>query len=86
MQVDQSLFNILVTVAAFLGGWVLNTVWHSVKELQKADKELADKVASVEVLVAGKYMTRDEFNTAMNGVMSKLDLIAERLANKADRP
>lgn len=85
MQVDQTLFNILVTLAAFLGGWVLNTVWHSVKELQKADKELADKVSAVEVLVAGKYMTRDEFNSAMSGVIAKLDLIAERVANKADR-
>ena len=68
-----------------LGGWILNTVWSAVKELQKADKELAEKVGEIEVLVAGRYMTRVEFNETLNQVFAKLDTIRDMLANKADR-
>jgi ABC-type transporter Mla subunit MlaD len=56
-----------------------------VKELQKADKELADKVSEIEVLVAGRYMTRDEFNNTLAQVFNKLDTIRDMIAKKADR-
>lgn len=85
MQLDQTLFNVVVGVAGVLGGWVLNTMWGAVKDLQKSDKELADKVASIEVLVAGKYVTRDEFSNTMEKVNGKLDLIVDKLNGKADK-
>lgn len=66
-------------------GWWLNTVWASVNELRRADRELAEKVASIEVLVAGEYVTRDEFNNVMSQVFNKLDRIMEIVSRKADR-
>ena len=81
----QVLFDIAIGVIGVLGGWILNTVWSAVKELQKADKELAEKVGEIEVLVAGRYMTRVEFNETLNQVFAKLDTIRDMLANKADR-
>ena len=40
----QIFFDVGVAVIGAMGGWILNTVWNAVKELQKADKELAEKV------------------------------------------
>ena len=59
--------------------------WGSLKELQAADRELAEKVASIEVLVAGRYVTRDEFNSTLSQVFSKLDRIIDAVNQKADR-
>jgi hypothetical protein len=66
-------------------GWWLNNVWMSINELRRIDKELADKVASIEVLVAGEYVTRDEFNNVMSQVFNKLDRIMDAVSKKADR-
>jgi hypothetical protein len=79
---SQSLFNLSVGIAGTLGGWCLKTIWDSVKDLQKADKELAEKVASIEVLVAGKYITRDEFTAVVNMLSTKLDNIKDAMIHK----
>lgn len=81
----QVFFDVAVGVIGVLGGWVLNTVWGAVKDLQEADKDLADKVAAIEVLVAGRYVTRDEFNSTLGQVFSKLDTIRDLVSQKADR-
>ena len=81
----QIFFDVAVAVIGAMGGWILNTVWVAVRELQKADKELAEKVGEIEVLVAGRYMTRDEFNNTLSQVFGKLDTIRDMIAKKADR-
>ena len=59
---DQTLFNIAATVAGFLGGWVLKVIWEAVKELQTADKILVEKVGSIEILIAGNYMSKHDLS------------------------
>lgn len=81
----QAVFNIAIGLISAMLGWWLNNVWTSLKELQEADRELAEKVASIEVLVAGQYVTRDEFNNVLSQVFTKLDRIIEKLDRKADR-
>jgi hypothetical protein len=81
----QVFFDVSIGVAGVLGGWVLNTVWGAVKDLQEADKELAEKVGQIEVLVAGRYVTREEFNTTLSQVFIKLDTIRDIVSQKADR-
>ena len=81
----QLLFNIVLSVAGFLGGWWLKVIWDSLKELQTADRSLAEKVAAIEVLVAGNYVPRDEFDRTLAAVFTKLDRIYELLSAKADR-
>jgi hypothetical protein len=81
----QVLFDVAIGVIGVLGGWTLNTVWAAVKDLQEADKELAEKVGAIEVLVAGRYITREEFNSTLNQVFERLDRIRDMISQKADR-
>lgn len=82
---DQTFFNIAVTVSGFLGGWWLKVLWDAVKDLQSADKELVEKVSSIEILVAGQYVKRDDFDRVANAIFAKLDKIMDKLDTKADK-
>lgn len=81
----QILFNIVVGMVGALGGWTLNNMWAALRDLQKADKELSEKVGAIEVLVAGQYVTREEFTIALQAIFAKLDKIQDTLTHKADR-
>lgn len=81
----QVLFNIAFGTLGVIGGWLLNVLWGSLKDLQQADRELAEKVAGIEVLVAGQYVTRKEHTDALNVISMKLDRIQQTLSEKADR-
>jgi hypothetical protein len=81
----QVLFNIVIGILGVMGGWLLNTMWSSLKDLQAADTKLAEKVSAIEVLVAGQYVTREEFTTTMNALFLKLDRIQDTLNKKVDR-
>jgi uncharacterized protein YcbK (DUF882 family) len=81
----QDIINAAIGVAGALGGWWLKTIWAALRELQKADQMLAEKVSAIEVLVAGQYIRRDEFEKMATALFSKLDKIYERLESKADK-
>lgn len=81
----QTLFNIAGGIAGFLGGWWMKVLHDSVRDLQDADKRLADKVASIEVLVAGNYVKRDDFDKSVEAIFRKLDRIEDKLDGKADK-
>ena len=82
---QQSLFNIAVALAGALGGWWMNVMWQSLTDLQKADKLLADKVSSIEILVAGNYVKRDDFDKVADNIFRKLDRIEDKLDGKMDK-
>ncbi len=82
---DQTLFNISVTVIGFLGGWWLKVLWDAVKDLQAADKVLVEKVSSIEILVAGNYITRADFDKIGAAIFAKLDKIEDKLDRKVDK-
>lgn len=81
----QAAFNITVGLVGALGGWILNTIWRSMRDLQSADEELAEKVQSIEVLVAGQYPTRRELDDKFSVVAASLIRIEDKLDRKADR-
>ena len=80
----QTLFNIAGGLAGFLGGWWMKVLHESVRDLQDADKRLVDKVSSIEVLVAGNYVKRDDFDKSVEAIFRKLDRIEDKLDGKAD--
>lgn len=82
---SQELFNIVVGIAGALGGWWLKVIWESLKELQVQDQKLAEKVGKIEVLVAGDYVKREEFDRVMVRLFDKLDHIELKIDGKADK-
>jgi hypothetical protein len=82
---DQTLFNIAVTITGFLGGWWLKVLWDAVKDLQSADKVLVEKVNSIEILVAGNYITKNDFDKTGAAIFAKLDKIEDKLDRKVDK-
>jgi hypothetical protein len=85
MQMGQSIINWLLAGFGALIGFLLNAVWQAVKDLQVADKEMADKVGQIEVLVAGNYLRRDDFEHTIEALFKKLDKIEDKLDGKADK-
>lgn len=83
---DQTIVNWLLGGFGALIGFLLNAVWQAVKDLQAADKELATKVSEIEVLVAGAYVKKEEFSTAVTALFTKLDRIEDKIDKKADKP
>lgn len=85
----QYLFNVAVGLVGLGIGWWLKTLWEAMHDLQLADKELAEKVSRIEVLVAGNYVSKPEFAAFMSGfetrMASRLDRIDSKLDGKADR-
>lgn len=85
MDTAQNLFNVIFGIASALAGWWLKNMWDAMRDLQEADKDLADKVSRVEVLVAGNYVTRDELARSMQNVVTHLERIEDKLDRKVDR-
>lgn len=81
----QNLFNVVVLFAAAMGGWVLKGVHDALDHLQKVDGELASKVQSIEVLVAGNYVRRDDLDRSIAAIFTKLDRIETKLDTKVDK-
>ena len=82
---DQSLVNWLLAGFGALIGFLLNAVWQSVKDLQKSDKDIAAKVADIEVLVAGDYVKKNEFQDNIKALFTKLDKIEDKIDRKVDK-
>ena len=68
-----------------LGGWFIRMLWDSLNKLQDADLRLAEKLNHIEVLVAGEYVKKDEWNTIMFRIFEKLDHIESKIDGKADK-
>ena len=81
----QTLFNIIVSLCAMLGGWMLKSVQTSIENLHAADNELATKIQSIEVLVAGNYVKRDDMDRSITAIFTKLDRIETKLDGKVDK-
>lgn len=82
---DQQFFNIVVAVCGALGGFILKAVWDGLKDLRASDGELARRIASIEVLVAGEYVKRDNFEQMVTALFAKLDKIEDKLNGKQDK-
>lgn len=82
---DQTIINWILAGFGTVLGFLLKTLWEAMKDLQKADAELIKDVSEIKILVAGNYITRSEFQKSIDAVFSKLDAIALKLDNKADK-
>lgn len=84
-DVSQTVINWVFAALSAGFGFLVRVMWESVKDLQRADKELTAEVSAMKVLVAGNYITRDEQHTSQRALFAKLDRIEEKLDGKADK-
>lgn len=82
---DQQLFNIVIGVAGALGGWWMKAMWEGLKDLRKTDHELTQQVNNLQILVAGQYMRREEFDKVGQAIFAKLDRIEDKLDKKVGK-
>jgi CHASE3 domain sensor protein len=82
---DQTILNWILGGIGGLLGFLLNTVWQAVKDLQKADSDLTKKLGEIEVLVAGAYVKKDDIDKLSNAIFAKLDRIEDKLDGKVDK-
>ena len=83
---DQMIFNIVFGALFTLFGAVIKAIWDGVKDLQKADKEITQKVAEIELLVAGDYARKDYVECKIDAVFAKLDKIEDKIDAVRNKP
>lgn len=71
----QMLFNIVVGLAAFFGGWTLNSISRT---LERLDQDVRD--------MPHLYVNRDDYRSDINEIKGMLGKIFDRLEHKADKP
>jgi hypothetical protein len=76
--VDQGIVNTVITLGAGIFGWIMKTLWDSVRKLER-------EVSDIEILVAGQYVKRDEFRQDIQRIFEKLDVIEAKIDSKADK-
>lgn len=85
----QEAFNVAFAALAFLGGWFVKTIWQEVKDVDASSKAantaLTEKVAAIELLVAGSYLTRAEYRDDLQKITEALLRIEEKLDSKQDK-
>jgi len=82
---DQDLINTLLGIGAAIFGWVLRTIWQSMRDLQDADQRLADNLTKLQVEIPKTYVPQAQFWKILEDINNKLDRICDKLENKQDR-
>ena len=58
---DQTLFNWVVGVCGFLGGWVLKVIWDAIKDLKTDIRQIERDLPEV-------YVRKDDFKEAIRDI------------------
>lgn len=83
---SQTLINALIGGFSAAVAFILRVLWEGLRDLQRADVDLAAKVADIQLLVAGNYVKKDELDGIIKALFAKLDKIEDKLDKKVDRP
>lgn len=75
----QTMINTMLGLIAFLGGWIMHSFKAQINDNRTDIKDIQHKMNEIEVLVAGKYMTREESAAQSEAIMKKLDKIQENI-------
>ena len=81
----QVLFNIAMAGLGGIFGWLLNSIWQEIKELQSNEKKTTAEIAAINIVVAGDYVKKSEFTRVMDKLFDKIDDISKQINSKADR-
>jgi hypothetical protein len=71
---SQMVFNILLGISAFFGGWILNNIMKAIERLDKDVREMPKT-----------YVSKDEYHRDIDEIKDICRQIFDRLDNKADK-
>ena len=71
---SQSVFNVVVGLAAFFGGWVLNSI---TKAINRLDTDVRNMPLN--------YVTKDDYHRDIDEIKAICKQIFDKLDNKADK-
>ncbi len=71
----QALFNVAVSIAGFLGGWVLNNIYQTIRILDKDVRQMPMH-----------YVAKDDYRRDIDEVKEICRQIFAKLDAKADKP
>lgn len=72
---NQQLFNVVVSIAAFLAVYVLNNLTRTIQKLEDKINDLPHS-----------YVTKDDYRSDISEIKSILKQIFDKLDGKADKP
>jgi len=70
----QSLINVVIGIAAFFGGWTINSITRSIEKIE-------DKLNAVPII----YVSKDDYKEDLKRIYDMLDKIFGKLDDKADK-
>ena len=70
----QTVFNVLIGISAFFGGWVLNNITKAIERLDRDVRELPRL-----------YITKEDYHRDIDELKDICRQIFDRLENKADK-
>jgi len=70
----QQVFNVILGLAAFFGGWVLNNI---TKAIERLDNDVRD--------MPHEYVSKDDFHRDIDEIKEICKQIFDKLDNKADK-
>ncbi len=82
---DQTIINAIIGGFGAALAFILRVVWEGLRELQRADVEIATRVSEMQLLVAGNYVKKEDLESSVKALFAKLDKIEDKLDKKADR-
>ena len=85
LMLDQELLNWLMFAFGATISAIIATIWGAVKDLQKEDKLITEKLSAVQMLVVGDYVKKPDFDKVIDRLFKKLDKIDQSLTEKQDR-
>lgn len=81
----QLALQVAVVVIGPLFGWLLKSVFDKIKDLERADQELADKVQELAVAIPTNYSTKAEITRQLDAIFNLLRDIQQKLDGKVDK-
>tara|TARA_R110001606_G_scaffold192959_2_gene340659 strand:+ start:354 stop:635 length:282 start_codon:yes stop_codon:yes gene_type:complete len=85
LMLDQEFLNWLIFAFGATVSAIIATIWDTVRDLQKEDKLITEKLSAVQMLVVGDYVKKPDFDRVIDRLFKKLDKIDQSLTEKQDR-
>ena len=82
---EQELLNWAIAIIFAIVGFIMKSLWQAVKDLQDSDKEITDKINTIQILVVGDYVKASDINRLSDAIFKKLDRMESIISQKADK-